>query len=336
VKRNFFIGIAISAFFIYLIFRKIDFKQLIDAFQSANYLIVLPTFLIFVVSLIIRAFRWRYLVNPVKEKIGVTNLFSALSIGFMVNMLLPGRIGEFVRAFVLGYKEKISKSASFATIVVERLIDGFTILALLIVIATLVHFPEESGFLAKYLKLAGYLSFLFYIIVLGILIFIRSDRLKVVSIIQVLFFFLPHKIKAKLLRLIDSFASGLGILGEKKDALPILFSSCAVWFCIGVMNYLVFLAFHLKLPFYAPLLLIVFQAVGVMIPSPGFIGPFHAASIYGMTFFGVSKEVAISAAFLMHAGFFFPTVAVGFIFLWKENLSFSRIKDMERDQKEET
>ena len=91
----------------------------------------------------------------------------------MVNMLLPGRIGEFVRAFVLGYKEKISKSASFATIVVERLIDGFTILALLIVIATLVHFPENSGLIAKYLRLAGYLSFLFYVIVLGILIFFR-------------------------------------------------------------------------------------------------------------------------------------------------------------------
>jgi glycosyltransferase 2 family protein len=331
MKKNFLIGILISVFFIYLIVRQLDFNGLLLAMKSANYIYLFPLVLVFPSNLLIRAIRWRYLVNPLKERVGILSLFSATSIGFMVNMLLPGRIGEFVRAIVLGYKEKISKTASFATIVVERLIDGFSILAILALILPFVTFPEESGVIGKYLKTAVYLSFLFYLIVLVFLIFLKKDRLRVISWIQVMLFFLPHRMKDRIVQVMDSFASGLKVLENGTHIIPIVIISFAVWLSVALINFMVFKSFYLTLPLYAPVFLVVIQAVGAMFPSPGFIGPFHYASIQGMIFFSVSKEVAAGAALIMHASFFFPAIVLGFIFLWKENLSFSEIKKVKKE-----
>lgn len=332
MKKNFWLGMGISALLVFLIMHNLNFKDLITAFKSANYIFVLPVFLIFVLNLLIRTVRWRYLMNPVK-KVGFKSLFSATCIGFMANMLLPVRIGEFVRAFVLGHKERISKSASFATIVVERLFDGFTVLAILVLLLAFIPFSEEMGSFGRYLKAAGYLCFVFYLFVLGFLIFLRADKERVIRWFKAIFFFIPERIQSRLVQMLDSFASGLEILNSGKHSLPIIILSFILWSTVAVVNYLIFKSFHLNLPLYAAFFVLTVQAIGVTIPSsPGFIGTFNYATILGMGFFGVSKEVALSASIIMHAAFYIPMVTLGFIFLWTEHLSLRELKDVKKEE----
>ena len=129
-----FFSVLISTLFLILAFNRVNLYELKDTLETANYIYLIPAVLLTILSLWIRAVRWGYLLQPVK-KININSLFSATAIGLMANNLLPARLGEFVRAYVIGKKELISKSASFATIVVERIFDGLTILLFFNVVA---------------------------------------------------------------------------------------------------------------------------------------------------------------------------------------------------------
>ena len=122
------IGIAISAFFLVLLFRKIDFDKLATAFSVMDCRFLPPALVLTFISYYLRAVRWKFLLLPI-QRTRMSNLFPATLIGYMANNLLPARLGEFVRAYTLGRKEGIGSSAVFASLVLDRLCDGFTVLA---------------------------------------------------------------------------------------------------------------------------------------------------------------------------------------------------------------
>ena len=126
------LGGVFSALFLFLAFRAVHPADLAAAFRHVDYLYTIPAMLLIFASLWMRAFRWRYLLSPVKL-IGIRSLFYAVGVGSMVNIVFPARLGEVVRAHAIGTKEQISRSASFATIVVERVFDGFALLFFLMV-----------------------------------------------------------------------------------------------------------------------------------------------------------------------------------------------------------
>lgn len=266
---------------------------------------------------------------PVKP-VATMHLFSATSIGFMANMLLPARLGEFVRAYVIGDKEKISKSASLATIVVERVFDGLTVILILVFLLLLIQFPESSKSMEKELKFFGLLSALFYAGVMGFCFFLNMNKDRALKVLARAMSPLPRKISERACHFFESFAAGLCVIKEKRLLVIASLFSGMLWVLSAAINFVVLLAFNLSLPIYAPFLLTVFQAFGVMFPSsPGFIGTFHAASVAGFAFFGVGFNMALSVSIVMHAMSFFPTVALGFAFLWAEKLSFRKIRSLD-------
>jgi len=107
MKLKIWIGVAISLFFIWLAFRKVDYAALGAVFSGADYRYILPATAITLFQFFLRAARWGHLVEPLK-KVTIGSLFSATSIGFMGNNILPARIGEFLRSYALGKKENIS------------------------------------------------------------------------------------------------------------------------------------------------------------------------------------------------------------------------------------
>ncbi|MCL5961132.1 MAG: flippase-like domain-containing protein, partial [Chloroflexi bacterium] len=124
MKRwKFWLGLAVSCVFLYLAFRGQDFGQIGRAIRKANYVYVLPALAAYFAGIWIRAMRWRYLLSPVADR-PARRLFPVVVIGYMANDILPVRMGELVRAYVLGEREQISKSATLATILVERIFDG--------------------------------------------------------------------------------------------------------------------------------------------------------------------------------------------------------------------
>ncbi len=124
-----FISIIIIAASLYYVFKSVSLAEIATALKSVRYIYLLPAIFLVAAGYIVRVIRWRYLIAPVKE-VKTINLFSPLIVGFMGNML-PARAGEVLRAYLLGKREGLSFSASFATIFMERLFDMSLVLLLL-------------------------------------------------------------------------------------------------------------------------------------------------------------------------------------------------------------
>ena len=325
MRRNVWIGLIISVALIIVIAWSVDLSESFKALASADFRWIIPALALLAVSLTIRAWRWRYLMEPIKL-ISTARLFSAMMIGFMGNMLLPARIGEIIRAYVVGKTQRVSTSASLATVVVERMLDGFTLLAILVGAILLIHLPADSEKLTTYIRTAGWLAFGLYLCVLAFCVFLRLYGGPTRRILMKALFLVPDRWKEFIGRLLDAFVHGLEVVKGGWHLVPIVGLSVVAWCIQGVVNWLVLLAFHLDLTIGAGFFVMAIQTFGVMIPSsPGFIGTYHAATILALAAYGISRDVALSVSIVMHLTFFIPVSIAGFVCLWVENLSFADI-----------
>ncbi|NVM21033.1 MAG: flippase-like domain-containing protein [Desulfobacterales bacterium] len=323
---KFWIGLLISLLFLFLAFHKIDFSAMGKALSEANYVYLFPIAILYYLAYVFRAFRWHHIMKPIKS-IGFRSLFSATIIGFTANMLLPARLGEFVRAYQVGKTEQISKTASFATIVVERLFDGFTILGVLVVVLLLLEIPADKAFMGQLLKKGGYASLLFYAVVIFFLFLLRMRTEMVLAVMDRVTRFLPERFAKLVSRILYSFADGLEFLSGPGCIALIVFYSLLIW-ALGIVNvHMTAMAFGVELPVMASMLVMVMTAFGVMIPSaPGFVGTYHAACSYAFLFYNIPREKALSIAIVMHAGFFFSTMALGVAVMASRKLSLKDLK----------
>lgn len=315
-----FAGLLLSLVLLFFIVSKVDFGQLVDALRSAQYSLLFLAAFLHIFTLLVRAWRWRYLMAPLKP-IRVMSLLSAISIGFMANMILPARTGEVVRAYVIGQKEQVSKVASFATIVLERLFDLGMVL--LIVLFLLVFFgtPLNTGFLVKGFEKGVVFFLVALILCIGFFYFFKLRKVEAEKLRAWFLSKFPEKQLKNIREKLQAFVVGLQSMKKGGHLFQILLTSSLLWLTMVFANFLVLRSFHLDLPVYAPFVLLVAQVLGVMIPSsPGFIGTYHAAVVASFALFEVPGELALSAAIVMHASFFFPFILIGFIFLWRENM----------------
>ncbi len=319
MKWKYLVGILMSATFVFLAFRKVNFDELGAALGSARYEMVIPAVVLMVASLWLRALRWRYLMAPVK-RIGFGSLFRSMSIGLMANNVLPARIGELARAHVIGEKETISRSAAFATIVVERVFDGLTLLCILgIVLLAGLDFPP-------WLQRASVAAIVFYgcaLVVLAVF-FLRAQA--VLLLVERLARPLPARARETINRAARAFAKGLGVLGSGPDVLIAAAISPLVWLPGVAMIHLLLYSFGIHLPAAISFLLQVALCIGVMIPSaPGYIGTIQYVSVAVLGLFGVASGQALSFSLVYHACVFVPVVAIGLVCLAIERVSFSEI-----------
>ncbi|MCP4401395.1 MAG: flippase-like domain-containing protein, partial [bacterium] len=144
MKLKFWLGILISIVCLYFVFRNIEVDKVLETMRSVNYFYLVLAAVLQVSTIVLRAERWKYLLAPIK-KLTFKHLLPATMIGFMANNVLPARAGEFIRAYVIGKKENISKTTSFATIIIERVFDMITMLGFLVIILLFVKFPQQTG-----------------------------------------------------------------------------------------------------------------------------------------------------------------------------------------------
>ena len=144
---NLAVGLLIGAVCVYLALRSVDFAEMARALTQAQYGYVLLAVCVMIFSHYLRAWRWRYLLAPVKT-VNVASLFAALMIGYAANSFVPAHLGEVLRAYVIGKKHRISTSATLASIVVERIVDVMSLIALMGVVLFVHPFPNwvvQSG-----------------------------------------------------------------------------------------------------------------------------------------------------------------------------------------------
>ncbi len=324
MNKKFLVGMLVSLVFLYLAFRKVDYGELWLALKTASYWFIIPNVMLQIFTMWLRAVRWRYMVNPIK-KVRLGRLFSSVMIGFMANNVLPARLGEFVRAYSLGTKENVSKSASFATIVVERLFDGFSILFILWATLLLFPFPE-------WVKKGGNLFLVMNVVMLFFLILLEVKTDSTLKFFQFTFRFLPRKLRMKAEDILLKFISGLKVFRDPSSLIWILSWSILIWIVTGISNYFIFLAFGLYPPIQASFILLVIVCLGVMLPSsPGFVGTFQFFTIVALARFGYDKNIALPFSIVLHACQYFPVTLLGLYYLKKEHLS---LKTLEKESLE--
>jgi hypothetical protein len=325
-------GWAISLGFIVWAVMKMDLTKVWGALLIADYRWVVPAAILNIVLLIGRGFRWRHFIAPIKE-VSFMSSFSALCIGFMANMVLPARIGEFVRAYVLAKKESIPKSSAFATVVIERAFDGLSVVVMMLLVFALVEPPDANDVFWVTLKIGGVTASIFFIIFFtGLYLFHRQVKF-MVWIVDKLIALLPAQYGEKAQEIIESFRQGFAAIDNGHRVIKIVLWCIFVWGAAAPFNYFIFQAFNLDLPLSASFLVLLSQILGVMIPSaPGFIGVYHAATIAGLMFYGVDSELALSVSLVLHIIMFTMQTLPGLIFLWMEQFSLGDIQNATDDE----
>jgi len=316
---------GISLFFMLLLFSKIDYCKLLLAFRGIDYRYMFPVVLLTFLSYYLRAVRWKYLLLPIKQTT-MANLFPATIIGYMANNILPARLGEFVRAYVLGKKEEIETSAVFATLVIDRLFDGFTVLLILLITFFSVRLPAGMENVQKGLQMGGYITLGIYLLVLAFLFLLKKRTMHTIHAVQILLRPFPSKLSEKVIPLLGSFISGLRLSSKTSEILILICSSIAIWAtCIWPLHLLLH-SFNIILPITASMLIMVFLVFAVMVPaSPGYVGTYHAACVYGLMAFNIPKEQSLSVALVLHGIGFFPIIAAGLYYVWRDNVSLKEL-----------
>lgn len=320
--RSIVLGLLVSAFFLYLAFRRTDLHEVAAHLGSANYWYLLPASVLTILAFWIRALRWGVLLHPLKP-IRIGPLFSATMIGFMGNNILPMRLGEIVRAWVIARSSGVRGSAALATIVIERLFDLFSVAAIfgvILIFAPFHHRPFKTGVLFALLAGAAVLGVLLYFHLRGGDFSALARR------------FVPRALRPRALGMLESFQSGLGIFRDAGRLAIIAGLTMLMWFCFAVVVALCFASARLEsggetLPPLASLVVLVVMAIGIMVPSgPGFVGTLQAAAVLGLSIVGYrDQDRALSFSILYHATQWFPVVGVGLIYLMKENLSLAQV-----------
>jgi len=325
------LSIVLTVVFLALAFRGVDLRQVYAAALRADYGWILAGFLVLLVSHAVRAWRWRYLLNPIKPGIGLRNLFSSTLIGYMVNNVLP-RGGEIARPYVLGKLEGFSKTAAFGTIVVERLIDIMSFAALVALLPLLYRGPlresfpwlEQGGFLLSGITLA-------LLVVLAVLMLRRdwTDRL-----IQLFHPVVPDRWLMKAADRLHMFLDGLLFLRQPLGLGIIFVLSVVIWLLYGVMTYCAIVAFDLGwIGFGGSVVVLIIQSVGVAIPTPGGTGSYHAFSSQALILlFGVESAVAVSYATVTHAVSFLGVTVFGLVYFFRDNIRMAELSQAERSE----
>ncbi|MFH0775611.1 MAG: lysylphosphatidylglycerol synthase transmembrane domain-containing protein [bacterium] len=327
MKKTIF-SIAISVIFLYLAVRNVQWLEAKKSLLGANYLWMIPAMLLIAISFIPRAIRWQYLLGS-EKRISVKSLFSVIMIGFMVNNIVPARIGDVARAFLLGKKEGISRSLSFGTIVLERIFDGIALIILFCI--GLFFFPLPSW--AKGFGIIGLAVFGFSIL---LLVLLKAKREAAVSLFIKATGVFSKKLSERMGYILHKFIGGLESLGKPDHIFLILFWSLVSWLLFGLEFHLLFLSFGISnLPFYAPYFVMAIVSLGTLIPSaPGYIGVFQAFCIAGLALFGIEKGMALSYSVAVHIAQYIPVTAIGLYFLAKEGVSFSSLLKQKNETKE--
>jgi len=321
-------NIGISLIFLDLVFYKLDIGTMLDALEQANYYMFIPSLVILAIALVIRTWRWHWLLYQTK-KARFYSLFSSLMIGTAANMVLPARAGEFIRAYFLGRREKISKTTAFATIVVERIFDGLTILLFLLLVVILTGAKNDE------IKYMGYLGAAFYLgVVVGLLLlYFRRDFL--VRLIKAL---LPQPLAAKITAILDAFLEGMQVMRNGRQLFMVVLLSLATWVGFALSFWPVMLAFDFgaPVPYYAVLLVIAFDALGLTIPgAPAGIGIFQYVTVLALriafTLSGAElaanfDEVAAVFSLALHFSQVAPEVLVGLYCFLRENVSLHEVE----------
>jgi len=332
VKRwQFWLGLIISLVFLYFALRGLGLQDLRQAFVQANYWWLIPGVIIYFAGVLVRTWRWHYLLRPVK-KISSSTLFPIVTIGYMGNNIYPARAGEALRAVILKSREDVPISASAATIIVERVFDGVVMLAFVFLnLPELARLTRDSGFVGSIQTVAlwGTMAFIGALVVFLLAAMFPE---MVESFTKVLVYrIIPGRYRETTMGLVHRFLGGLEALRSPRDVLMVFLTSVLIWLLETGKYWLVMHAFPFQVSFFALMLMNGIVNLATTIPSaPGYIGTFDAPGIAVLEAYGVEKAFAAAYTLVLHVALWVPITALGAYYFLKEGIQWGKdLKEMQ-------
>jgi glycosyltransferase 2 family protein len=323
-KWQLWLGVLISILFLWLALRGLHLGDFWSAVAAANYWWILPGVAVYFIGVWARAWRWHYLLGPIK-KIPTSKMFPITTIGYMGNNIYPARAGEVLRAVVLKRKEGVPVSASLATIIVERIFDGVVMLAFIFVnLNELAKLTSSSGFIGNIQEVAIYGTAAFFgaLIVFLLAAMFPARTAKVGEwFIQRL---LPERLREKVSGILHKFLEGLASLRSPFNVLMVFLTSVVIWLLETAKYWFVMHAFDFEVSFFALMLMNGIVNLATTIPSaPGYIGTFDAPGIAVLTAYGVDQAMAAGYTLVLHVALWLPITLLGAWFLAREGITWS-------------
>jgi len=335
-RWQFWLGVVISAGFLWLALRGLRLEEVWDALQGARYGWLIPGVAVYFIAVWARAWRWHYLLRPLK-KIPTRTMFPVVTIGYMGNNIYPARAGELLRAYVLRRKQAVPISASLATIIVERVFDGVVMLGFVFLnLSELASLNSGSGFVGsiRSLSLVGAGIFLAAVVVFLLMaVFPRQAQSLMHLFIGRL---VPKRFQPSLRGFSDRFLDGLASLRSPIDVGMVLLTSIVIWLLETGKYWFVMHAFDFEVSFFALMLMNGIVNLATTIPSaPGYIGTFDAPGIAVLEAYNVPSALAAGYTLVLHAALLVPITALGMYYMARESLSWDAVQAEMRDSGDE-
>jgi len=309
-------------FFLYFAFKGTDINALLNVLSHANYWWALAMVPPLIVSHFFRAWRWEYLLRPIKKNIRFRNLFSALLVGYFINNLLP-KVGEIVRPYAIGRLENISRSSALGTLIVERIFDVVSFLIMIALIPLIYTGPLTQTF--PWLEEAGIWITVVTLCCITLCTFLMLRRDIVVRLLGFFTRRLSPNRAQFIERITHSFLDGFLFLKEPKHYFAIAVLRVLVWGMYVIMMLLPFYAFGLTekyaLDIRSAVVLQGITSIGYMAPTPGATGPYHYFAVQTLTkLYGVDTDLARSYAVVTHALGYLSTSIIGIYYVLRDKL----------------
>ncbi|HET6316340.1 MAG TPA: lysylphosphatidylglycerol synthase transmembrane domain-containing protein [Chloroflexota bacterium] len=311
------LGLALTGVFLVLALSKVDLQAFAQELRTVDYRWLIPSALLTLLGYGVRTLRWQVILSG-SAKAPFTTLFPILTKGFATNNLLPGRLGEFWRAYLFGRKQNVGKTFALASVFVERVFDGLTLILLLGVVSTAIQLP---GWSRQIEALAG---LIFVGASAGVVLILWRPNL-VERIVQTISRPLPGNWARWSNERLLAFIDGLTPLRTKRVLLTAALFSLGVWLLEGGSYLLLSRGVNLGLPAFLLLpglgLALVVINLGIMVPSgPGYVGTqeFFGASALGAV--GANPQSALALVVVSHAVQYALITGLGLLFLAREQL----------------
>lgn len=303
-------GVLVSLIALGAIFYFVDLGDVRNAFRDADYRFLLPVVVIYTTALGIRSKAWHTLL---KEEASLNQVFLILNAGYLLNNILPLRLGEFGRAFLLG-RRGLGFWRVFTTIIIERAFD-MTIVAGMVLGTLPIVWGSSRGQQVAIIVMV--------VVLLGLLALHLLARNQAGALIWF------DGLSARWPRLvsmgkerIQAFFTGLTALNDLNRFLRVLAWMLSNWFLAVLAQFLLLRAFVPSANFVWAVFGQGVVALGVALPSsPAYVGVLEAAWVSALSLVGVQPGIALAYAFASHLLNILVTGLIGAYALTKEGLS---------------
>lgn len=317
---KFWLGLAVSVFFLAFALRGLKLEEFVAALRSANYWWLIPGILVYFGGVWVRTWRWHYMLSHLRP-VPLHRLFPIVVIGYMGNNIYPARAGEVLRSYVLKRKEGIPVSASLATVVLERLFDGLVMLLFVFVTLPFIGLPRDYQLLVIVFSLLFGLALLVFLAIAALPQYVQPLYAWFVERL------VPLRFRPAVHAIFDRFIEGLQSLRSPREVALIFLSSTLIWLAETLKYWVVMHAFPgMWVSFGVLMLMTAVVNLFTTIPStPGYIGTFDAPGIAILTRFGVPQGLATGYTIVLHVALWLPITLLGAFYMLRESVTWNDI-----------